>query len=106
MLAMSAAELGSTGAEEMSWFQGLSAGKGRRPARLAPGPRPRGVVPPPVGGGVLPPDGGVLPPPPVCGCRVRPPPAPPPPQPAQTKSKAMDDGISLNMAMLLIPSFR
>src|SRR5262249_53727406 len=92
-------ELGSTGAVEISWFQGLSAGNGRRPARLAPGPRPLWVVPPPEGG-------GVFPPPPLCGSGLRPPPAPPPPQPRQTTMSAMDDVINFNMALLLIPSFR
>src|SRR5262245_48282574 len=40
MLAMSAAEFGSTGAVAISWFHGLSTGNGRRPPRLAPGPSP------------------------------------------------------------------
>src|SRR5713226_7201641 len=39
MLAINLAEFGSTGAVEMSWFQGLSGGKSCFPWRLAPGPR-------------------------------------------------------------------
>jgi hypothetical protein len=39
MKLMIAAELASTAAEEMSWFQGLSAGNGRNPFRLALCPR-------------------------------------------------------------------
>src|SRR5437773_7631615 len=39
MLAIKFAEFGSTGIVEMSWFQGLFAGKRRLPCRLAPGPR-------------------------------------------------------------------
>jgi hypothetical protein len=39
MKEMMAFELGSTGAEEMSLFQRLSAGKGKNPPRLAPRPR-------------------------------------------------------------------
>jgi len=31
-------ELGSTGAEEMSWFQRLLEGKGTKPFKLAPWP--------------------------------------------------------------------
>src|ERR1700730_9464446 len=41
MKAMIAFDLGSTGAEEVSLFQRLSAGKGRNPPRLAPRPRAR-----------------------------------------------------------------
>src|SRR5690606_7288411 len=41
---MSASELGSTGADEMSVFHGLSAGNGRRPSRETPGPRPGPVL--------------------------------------------------------------
>src|SRR5262245_43308331 len=43
-LAMSVAELASTGSFETSWFQALSAGNGSRPFRLAPAPRPGDVV--------------------------------------------------------------
>src|SRR5438552_15469918 len=47
MLAMRAAEFGSTGAVEMSWFQGLSAGNTCWPSMNAPPP----VVPADVTGG-------------------------------------------------------
>ena len=40
MKLMRAVELGSTAAEEIFWFQGLLAGKGTKPLRLAP-PRRR-----------------------------------------------------------------
>src|SRR5437868_13032523 len=39
MAAMIRVEFGSSGAFEMSWFQGLSGGKSCLPCRLAPGPR-------------------------------------------------------------------
>src|SRR5438445_90445 len=62
MLAISAAEFGSTGAVEMSWFQGLSAGNTCWPSMNAPPP----VVPVDVTGGDVGgevdapgPDGGV-----------------------------------------------
>src|SRR5262245_5042330 len=54
MLAIRRSELGSTGAAEMSWFQGLSSGNGRRPPRLACTPSLTGLLP--VGAAV---DGGV-----------------------------------------------
>src|SRR5580658_7355397 len=38
MKLMYESELGSTEAAEMSWFQALLAGKGRKPLRLAPAP--------------------------------------------------------------------
>src|SRR2546425_2257061 len=38
MLAINAAEFGSTGAPEISWFQGLSGGKTCWPSMKAPGP--------------------------------------------------------------------
>jgi hypothetical protein len=41
MKLMTAAELGSTGVEEMSAFQRLSAGNGTKPPRLAPWPSDR-----------------------------------------------------------------
>jgi len=40
MKLMMAVELGSTADAEMFWFQALSAGKGRKPFRLAPWPSP------------------------------------------------------------------
>lgn len=51
MKLMIAVELGSTGAEEMSWFHRLSDGNGTNPFRLALCPRP---IPEQLGGGLPP----------------------------------------------------
>src|SRR5258708_3052856 len=47
MLLISVSEFGSTGARSIAVFQGLSAGKGRNPRKLALTPRPGRPLPPP-----------------------------------------------------------
>ena len=66
MNAISAAEFGSTGALEMSWFHRLSAGNGTKPPRLPPWP---GCITLHASGGGGGGGGGGLPPPDEVTCK-------------------------------------
>src|SRR5579871_6086891 len=85
MLAISATELGSTGAAEISVFQALSAGNGRAPCRLAPTPRSAPAIDPawPAGAAGPEPDGA-----PGVDAPAGESPPPPPPHPARADAVA------------------